>query len=97
MGRAQDLILYLQAAQKTLESVRQQHSREPSLRWRANYELIYAQTLAYQARLQEYGWYLATFLDTPKPIKNTFGPARPTNEWNVGTVKRLLKPRRWRT
>jgi hypothetical protein len=92
MKRAQDMIMYLQAAQKAMETVAPLKAREVSPRWRANYELIYAQTLAYQARLQEYGWYLAEFMKTPKPITNNLGPARPTNEWNVGTVKRLLKP-----
>jgi hypothetical protein len=92
MKRAQDLIMYLQEAQKGLESVAALKNRDPSPRWRANYELIYAQTIGYQARLQEYGWYMAEFIKTPKPIKNIHGPSRPTNEWNVGTVKRLLKP-----
>ncbi|MBL9080798.1 MAG: VWA domain-containing protein [Planctomycetales bacterium] len=92
MKKAQDLILYLQEAQKALESVAAHRAREKSPRWRANYDLIYAQSISYQARLQEYGWYLAEFMKTPKAIKNPLGPARPTNGWDVGTVKRLLKP-----
>ena len=40
----------------------------------------------------EYGWYMAEFIKTPKAIKNPLGPARATNGWDVGTVKRLLKP-----
>jgi hypothetical protein len=92
MKRAQDLIMYLQAAQKGMESVANLKNREVSERWRANYELIYAQTIGYQARLQEYGWYLAEFIKTPKPITNRLGPTRPTNEWYITTVKRLLKP-----
>lgn len=92
MKRAGDMIQYLQDAQRALESVAAQKNRDPSPRWRANYELIYAQTISYQARLQEYGWYLAEFIKTPKPIKNIHGPSRPTNEWNVNTLKRLLKP-----
>jgi len=92
MKRAQDMIMYLQEAQKALESVAALKNRDASPRWRANYELIYAQTISYQARLQEYGWYLAEFIKTPKPITNPNGPSRPTNEWNIGTVKRLLKP-----
>ncbi|MGC3970924.1 MAG: hypothetical protein QM775_27395 [Pirellulales bacterium] len=91
MKKAQDLIMYLGEAQKALESVAPHRAREKSPRWRANYDLIYAQTISYQARLQEYGWYLAEFMKTPKAIKNPLGPARPTNGWDVGTVKRLLK------
>jgi hypothetical protein len=92
MKKAADLINYLKDAQKALESVAEHRNREKSPRWRANYDLIYAQVISYQARLQEYGWYMAEFIQTPKAIKNPFGPAKPTNGWDVGTVKRLLKP-----
>lgn len=92
MKRAQDMIVYLQAAQKAMEAVAPLKARDPSIRWRANFELIYAQTISYQARMQEYGWYLAEFIKNPKPVENKLGPARPTNEWNMTNVKRLLKP-----
>jgi len=92
MKKASDLIKYLQEAQKALESVADHRNREKSPRWRANYDLIYAQCISYQARLQEYGWYMAEFIQTPKAIKNPLGPARPTNGWDVRTVPRLLKP-----
>jgi len=92
MKKAAELIRYLQEAQKAMESVAAHRAREKSPRWRANYDLIYAQVVSYQARLQEYGWYLAEFIQTPKGIKNPLGPARPTNEWNINGVKRLLKP-----
>jgi hypothetical protein len=92
MKKASEMIKYLQEAQKALESVAEYRNREKSPRWRANYDLIYAQVVSYQARLQEYGWYMAEFIQTPKAIKNPLGPARPTNGWDVRTVARLLKP-----
>lgn len=92
MKKAEDLIRYLQEAQKALESVQAYRGREKGARWRANYDLIYAQTVSYQARLMEYGWYMAEFIRTPKAITNKFGKAKETNGWDVGTVKRLLKP-----
>ena len=92
MKKAQDLIGYLQAAQKALESVQPMRAREKGMRWKANYDLIYAQTISYQARLQEYGWYLAEFIKNPKAIKNPLGPSKPTTNWDIRTVKRLLKP-----
>jgi hypothetical protein len=92
MKKAADMIKYLQEAQKAMESVAAHRAREKSPRWRANYDLIYAQILSYQSRLQEYGWYLAEFINTPKAIKNPFGAAKATNEWNIGGVQRLLKP-----
>lgn len=92
MKKAEDLIRYLAEAQKGLESVAGHRAREKSPRWRANYDLIYAQVVSYQARLQEYGWYMAEFTKNPKPVKNIFGNARPTNGWWVHGVQRLLKP-----
>lgn len=92
MKKAEDLIRYLAEAQKALESVAALRARERSPRWRANYDLIYAQVVSYQARLQEYGWYMAEFVKNPKAVKNILGPARPTNGWYVGVIPRLLKP-----
>jgi hypothetical protein len=92
MKKASDLISYLKEAERALEAVKPYREREKSPRWRANFDLIYAQTISYQARLQEYGWYMAEFLRTPKPIKNPFGATRPTNGWDVALIQRLLKP-----
>jgi hypothetical protein len=92
LRKAAELLKLFESAQKALESVSEMRAREKSPRWRANYDLIYAQVLAYQVRLKEYGWYLAEFINTPRAIKNPLGPAHPTNEWNIGGVERLLKP-----
>jgi len=92
MKKSAALIKYYQEARKTLESVKPLREQETSPRWRANYDLLYAQTIAYPVRLQEYGFYLAEFTQNPKPIKNPLGAARTTNGWDVHTVKRLLKP-----
>lgn len=48
-------------AQKRLEDVRHLRAQESSLRWRANYDLMYAQIFAYQVRLFEYGIALGHF------------------------------------
>jgi hypothetical protein len=92
MKKASDLILYLQEAERALEAVKPYREREKSPRWRANFDLIYAQTISYQARLQEFGWYMAEFIKTPKAIKNPFGATRQTNGWDVAIIQRLLKP-----
>lgn len=54
----------------------------------ANYDLIYAQTISYQLRLQEYGWYLAEFIKTPKAIKNprAGSPDQPSARWHGEAV-----------
>ena len=42
--------------------------REKSPRWRAHYDLILAQIVAYKARVYEYGAYLTMFKVNPKPF-----------------------------
>src|SRR5262249_42096136 len=81
---------YFRQAQVALEKVAPQRNRDPSLRWRANYDTTYAQLIAYQARLYEYNEYLKAFMTTPKPIKNELGPNRPTNAWDGRYIKRTL-------
>lgn len=86
MEIARKMIVYLETAEKALEKVQPLREREESPRWRANFDLMYGQVLAYQVRLWEYGVYLDFFSKNPKVIKNIFGPMRPTNNWHVRSV-----------
>lgn len=88
--KAQLLIQYYAQAQQALETVGKHRDRDPSVRWRANYDLAHAQTIAYQARLHDYVAYVGAFVKTPKAIKNELGPSRPTNEWNAALIQRTL-------
>ena len=88
--KAQLLIQYYAQAQQALETVGKHRDRDPSVRWRANYSLAHAQTIAYQARLHDYIAYVGAFVKTPKAIRNELGPTRPTNEWNGALVQRTL-------
>ena len=88
--KAQTLIQYFAKAQQALEVVAKDRNRDPSRRWRANYDVTYAQTIAYQARLYEYIAYLNGFVKSPKPIKNELGPNRPTNAWDGYYVTRTM-------
>lgn len=88
--KAQTLIGCFAAAERALEAVRPQRARERSLRWRANYDVTYAQTIAYQARLYEYIAYVTGFVRNPKPIRNELGASRPTNSWDGRYVKRTV-------
>ena len=90
MKKAQQIIVYLQEAQKALEHAKPMRERESSPRWRANFDLIYGQVLAYQARLYEYGARLQYYSANPKPIKNILGPKRPTNHWGMQNVKETI-------
>ncbi len=88
--KAQALEGYFASAQRELEKVRPQRDRDPSLRWRANFDTTYAQTIAYQARLREYVAYITAFTSNPKAITNVHGPARPTNAWDGAYIVRTL-------
>jgi len=90
LKKAKTLLDYLAKAQAALESVQMHRAREASIRWRANYDVTYAQTIAYQARLHEYIAYIGAFIHNPKAIKNEYGPSRQTNSWDGHYVKRTL-------
>ncbi len=87
---AKRVVIYLQEAEKALDKVKPLKDRESSPRWRANFDLIYAQVLGYQVRWFEYGAYLDAFREQPKPIKNVLGPTRPTNGWSLAFRKETI-------
>ncbi|MEE3284251.1 MAG: hypothetical protein VX311_06675, partial [Planctomycetota bacterium] len=77
-------------AHDTLDAVRSLRDAEPSLRWRANYDLMTAQLMAYRVRLFEYGIALGQFgKNMPRliPPKNP-----PHNRWEIrhGSNKLLM-------
>ncbi|MFO0867651.1 MAG: vWA domain-containing protein [Pirellulales bacterium] len=82
---------YLARAQRALEENRFQREQEPSPRWQANYDLIYAQLIAYQARIYEYGAYLEWFMKNPQVVPLTKAPNLTLTHWEIHTRKELLK------
>ncbi len=77
----------LNEAIKLLDSVKKLRDKEPSERWRANYDLMHAQCLAYRVRLFQ----LLLSLDQhqknkpkPKDEKN--------NQWDIHRTPLLLEP-----
>lgn len=83
---------YLARAQKELEKIRPLRQQETSPRWQANYDIIYAQLIAYQARIYEYGAYLEYFLKNPKRSPLTKAPNLTLVNWDIRTRKELLRP-----
>jgi len=77
------MIAYLQQAEQALEKLRPLRDRESSPRWRANYDLLRAQVVSYQLRLTQYSLTLEAFAKNPAPVKNIFGPRRPTTHWEI--------------
>ena len=72
---------------RVLDSVKKLRDKESSARWRANYDLMHAQLLAYRVRLFQ----LLLSLDQHKKKRPT--PTNPANNgWNIVRVKELLEP-----
>ena len=93
LARLQQISRVLQVmatAHQKLAAVRSLRDAEPSLRWRANYDLMSAQLMAYRGRLFEYGIALGQFgKNMPRliPPKNP-----PHNRWEIrhGSNKLLM-------
>jgi hypothetical protein len=70
---------YLARAEETVGKMQKDRRYEASPRWQANYDLLHAQLVAYQARMHEYGAYLDDFLkDLQAHVRN---PADPKNKF----------------
>jgi hypothetical protein len=81
---------YLSRVEQELARL-EKHRRHESLpRWQANYDLIYAQVIAYQARMFEYRAYLQEFARKPKFVPATKPPNLRHTGWDIHTRKELL-------
>lgn len=75
----------LLGAHARLEKVRDQRAHEPSRRWRANYDLILGQVMAYRVRMFEYARHLNHYrreMPAPKDEKS--------NHWDIGMIQELI-------
>lgn len=84
---------YLARAQKALEERRQLRDGNDSIRWRANYDLVYSQLIAFQARVYEYGAYLEYFLNNPKTAEAIKGNRKFVG-WHVNIRRDLIDEER---
>jgi hypothetical protein len=82
-GKARRFLVYLARVQEILEDGSQFREEEADPRWQANYDLIYAQLVAYQARIWEYGAALEAFINEPKVAPLTKPPDRHLVHWDV--------------
>ena len=77
-------------AQQRLDQVRTLRENEASLRWRANYDLIYAQLIAYQVRLLQYSIAIDQYAQSV-PSRKFKDPK--SNQWAVAYGQpKLLMP-----
>ncbi len=77
----------LNEAIKRLESIKSLRDKEDSMRWRAAFDLCYAQCLAYRVRLFQF------MLAVDSHLKNPPKPRDPkSNRWHVYRTKKMLEP-----
>ncbi|MBC8873179.1 MAG: VWA domain-containing protein [Planctomycetes bacterium] len=89
-AKATKFIVYLAAVQKVMEGGAMHREQEADPRWQANYDLIYAQIVAYQARIWEYGASLEEFIKNPKTAPLTKSPNLRLVHWDVTTRAQIL-------
>ncbi len=83
---------YLGLAEATVGKMERQRKQEASPRWQANYDLLYAQLVAYQARMYEYGACLEDFIQHPKTAPLTRPPNLTHVHWDIRTRQTLREP-----
>jgi hypothetical protein len=89
-AKAKVYLEYLHRAEMAMQQAAELREKETSPRWQANYDLIYAQIVAYQARIYEYGAYLEGFMRKPKVVPLTKGPNTKLVHWDITTRKQLV-------
>jgi len=81
---------YLGRAIKAIEQAKPLREEERASRWQANYDLLYAQLLAYAARIYEYGAYLEHFKRNPQIVPLVKPPNLRLTGWHIRTRKKTL-------
>ncbi len=88
-GKAIVYLDYLARAEKEVEKLARARRQEASPRWQANYDLVFAQIVAYQARMYEYGAALEDFIKKPKTAPKTRPPNLLHIDWDITTVQSI--------
>jgi hypothetical protein len=93
-GKAAAYITYLGLRETTVGKMEAQRKQEASPRWQANYDLLYAQLVAYQARMYEYGVCLEDFIKDPQVVPLTRKPNLTHVGWEIRTRQALREPQK---
>jgi hypothetical protein len=83
-------LAYLARVQQAIEELAEVREQESAPRWQANYDLMYPQVIAYQARMFEYGAYLEEFIKKPKVVPLQKPPDLTMTRWDITTRKETL-------
>jgi hypothetical protein len=81
---------YLARATIAVEQIADLRDKETDPRWMANYDLMYAQLVAYQARIYEYGARLEYFIQNPKIVPLRKPPNLTMVHWDVHVQPELI-------
>jgi len=84
------MLKYLHSASEEVEKLEPLRDDEMDKRWRANYELLRAQLIAYQVRIYEYGAYLKQFTERPEVVPVRKPPNLRLVNWDITTRKETL-------
>ncbi len=83
---------YLLAIQERLEALRKDRDREHERRWQAHYDLMLAQTVAFEVKAYEYRALMASIVNRPPVPKNAAG-ADLVITWVVNHAQEPLAPK----
>ncbi|WP_254509663.1 vWA domain-containing protein [Anatilimnocola floriformis] len=81
---------YLSRVERDMQKLESYRANEASPRWQANYDLIYAQIIAYQARMFEYRAYLMQFGRNPRVVPEFKPPNLRHTGWDIATRKETI-------
>jgi hypothetical protein len=86
-AKAKMHLRYMAEAEKALINGEHLRAQEADPRWQANYDIILAQLIAYQARIYEYGVALDAFIQAPKTAPLMKQDKRLVH-WDIRTSKK---------
>lgn len=89
--KASERLKVLLTVQKRLESLKKVREREPEKRWQAHYDLILAQTVAFQVKAYEYRALMASIAKNPPMPRKQPGPGLMIT-WVVDHANKPLAP-----
>jgi len=88
--KAPVLLRYLHLASEEIEKLEPMRIEEEEKRWRANFDLLRAQLVAYQVRIYEYQSYLRQFVAQPEVVPLVKAPNLRLTHWDITTRKETL-------
>jgi hypothetical protein len=90
LTKLQPYLAALAAASDAVEKLQYDREQEVDPRWQANYDLLRAHLIAYQARVYEYGAYLRAYVQKPEVFPLTKAPNLVLENLDITTRKETI-------